>query len=948
MAPRKIKKIVGIGLDETLFGTKYNDWIYGRGGDDALFGRQGDDRLFGDEGDDLLTGGRGNDRLYGGTGTDCAVFTGNFLDYNFLNPATGGLNVIHARGSRADGHDFVADDVECLVFADRVVDLTTNASPEAMDDDSTGDAVVEAGGIANGLAGDPTATGDVLSNDFDIEVVLGRQSLSVSAVNGSAANVGVAVAGTYGTLTIQSDGTWVYELDDADDDTQALTEGQEVTDIFTYTVSDGAGGSDTATVTIFIEGKNDNPVAVADDNAGDAVVEAGGVLNGTLGDASAAGNVLTNDTDVDDPDTRTVTTTGVFAGTYGSLTLNADGSWSYALDDTLAATQGLIQGQVVTDVFNYTVADTLGATDTSTLTITITGKNDNPVVHDSLAVTNEDTEIKGKLTATDVDATDTHVFALDTGPAHGSVTINPDGTYSYSPASGYTGSDSFTFTVDDGTTTTSGQVDVTVDAVGGGTANVRFLFLDDAVNTGSNSGVDVPEVTALADGGHLVVWSSYYTSPDSSGYGVFAQRYDATGAEVGGNILVNTTTGSTQIRPSAAGLDGGGYVVVWEGYGAGGYGIYGQIYEADGDPLGGETQLSPLANGSQVEATVTALLGGGFAVTWTGYGNPGGDYYDVYLRAFDGSGTPLAGETRVNQTTASYQATEGWIAKTITTLADGDIALTWMGYNSSNGTYDIFTRIFAPDGTTSRTGEILVTNSSSYYEYDSSIGSLADGGYIVTWSNPYGVDGSSWGVFAQKYDADGNPDGGNFQVNTYTNSDQLYSKVQGLSDGGYVVVWQSYGVGGNNTYEISGQRYDAAGNKVDGEFIVSSSDYGHDEFPSLAVRDDGALVVVWRDGSYGQISQKIIDSPDDVTPIGDLQQDDAVNTGSNSGVDVPEVTALADGGHLVVWSSYYTTPDNDGYGVFAQRYDATGAEVGGNVLVNTTTGSTQIRPSAAG
>ena len=130
---------------------------------------------------------------------------------------------------------------------------------------------------------------------------------------------------------------------------------------------------------------NTTPTAVAD--AGDAT-EKGGVANGSGGSA-ASGNVLTNDTDPDAGDTKTVTavsfgaTNGTLGtalnGTYGSLVLNASGAYSYTINENNAAVQALRQStNTLSDAFSYTMRDTAGATATATLTVTIHGANDAP------------------------------------------------------------------------------------------------------------------------------------------------------------------------------------------------------------------------------------------------------------------------------------------------------------------------------------------------------------------------------------------------------------------------------------------------------------------------------------------------------------------------------------------------------------------------------------------
>ncbi|MBY5550919.1 DUF4082 domain-containing protein [Rhizobium leguminosarum] len=132
---------------------------------------------------------------------------------------------------------------------------------------------------------------------------------------------------------------------------------------------------------------NTTPTAVAD--AGNAT-EKGGVANGS-GGVVASGNVLTNDTDADAGDTKTVTairfgaTSGTLGtalnGTYGSLVLSASGVYSYAISETNAAVQALRQStNTLSDVFSYTMRDTAGATATANLTVTIHGANDAPVL----------------------------------------------------------------------------------------------------------------------------------------------------------------------------------------------------------------------------------------------------------------------------------------------------------------------------------------------------------------------------------------------------------------------------------------------------------------------------------------------------------------------------------------------------------------------------------------
>ena len=214
--------------------------------------------------------------------------------------------------------------------------------------------VVEAGGVNNGTPGTPTATGDLNSTDVD-----NNPSDAWTAV-------GTATASTkgYGTYTLTAAGLWTYTLDNSNADVQARNVGQILSDTFTVTTVDGTS----KVVTIIISGTNDAAV-ISGDTTG-AVVEAGGVANGTPGTPTATGDL--NFTDVDDPNDAWEAVSFPTASTYGTFTLTAAGLWTYTLDDNNAAVQALNAGDTLTDTF--TVATIDGTS--QVVTITINGADD--------------------------------------------------------------------------------------------------------------------------------------------------------------------------------------------------------------------------------------------------------------------------------------------------------------------------------------------------------------------------------------------------------------------------------------------------------------------------------------------------------------------------------------------------------------------------------------------
>ncbi|SIQ11527.1 retention module-containing protein [Pseudacidovorax sp. RU35E] len=281
----------------------------------------------------------------------------------------------------------------------------------------------------------PIAVNDTVTTDEDVPVSIKVLSNDTD-VDGDKLTIIGFTQPAHGTVTIGADGNPLY--------TPGLDYNGK--DSFQYTISDGNGGTSTATVSITVGGVNDAPVPVADVNrTGEDT---------TLRVAANAG-VLVNDVDPDG-DTMSVTRVSIgnttvdagkaIEGQWGTLTLNADGSYTYAPN---AAAQGLGAGASGKDVFTYTVSDPSGATATTTLSLTVDGANDAPVAPNQSRTTPEDTPLNGRIIATDVDG-DALTFTKASNPTHGTVTVNADGTFTYQPAPDYNGNDSFTVTVDDG------------------------------------------------------------------------------------------------------------------------------------------------------------------------------------------------------------------------------------------------------------------------------------------------------------------------------------------------------------------------------------------------------------------------------------------------------------------------------------------------------------------
>src|SRR5215208_6491149 len=284
-------------------------------------------------------------------------------------------------------------------------------------------------------AGSPT---DLISKD------LGRAESTLGDKSANGANIWITSDGKVGYDGASLSSAFKTSL-------QGLGVGQSATDTFTYAIRLSNGTLSWATVTIVYQGRNDAPVAHADINGTDLVVESGVYPGNTPfpGDPSASGNVLANDTDVDsgavltvkDINGSTANVGNAVLGTYGSVTINSNGTWTYSLDNSDPQTQALAQGASVSEIFNYTVTDENGATSSSTLTITITGSNDAPVAAADVASITENQTISVNVLAndTDVDTGATLTVTSASAPAGkgsasvlaGQVQFNPGGDFDH-------------------------------------------------------------------------------------------------------------------------------------------------------------------------------------------------------------------------------------------------------------------------------------------------------------------------------------------------------------------------------------------------------------------------------------------------------------------------------------------------------------------------------------
>lgn len=355
----------------------------------------------------------------------------------------------------ADADDETTEQFRLVVQAPAPSNATItdgDATATILDDDNTVRAVDDTGTTAE----DTPTTIAVLTNDTDVDGDTPLTIISVTTPTPTAS----------GAATINPDGTITFTPAPNTNGTTTLT----------YTVRDSRGAEDTATITIVVTPVDDPPTAAPDRYQVPA--------NTTTDIADPADGVLANDGDIDLGDTLTADL--VTAPTNGTVTLRPDGTFTYRPNDDFLGT----------DTFTYRTltAPTANATTPTTVTIDV-----GPVARPDTYTTSQGTTLEvppptGVLT--NDPATQTPRTAeLVNPPARGTLTLRPDGSFTYVPAPGASGTDTFTYRTCTGATTCSAPALVTVDV----TALAPPVATDDAITADPGGTVTIPVLTNDAD-----------------------------------------------------------------------------------------------------------------------------------------------------------------------------------------------------------------------------------------------------------------------------------------------------------------------------------------------------------------------------------------------------------------------------------------------------------------
>ena len=308
---------------------------------------------------------------------------------------------------------------------------------------------------------------------------------------------------------------------------------------------------------------------------------------------------------------------------------------------------------------------------------------------------------------------------------------------------------------------------------------------------------------------------------------------------------------------------------------------------------------------------------------------------DLCLQFFDASDQKVGSESLINAVTAGDQDKPA-----IAMNGNGDLIVVWASNSGFTEIYDIRARLYKnrlPFG-----GEFLVNSTLEHTQTNPAVAINEAGEFVVFWDSWF-QDGSDKGVFAQRFDSNGNPVGSEFQINSTTAYSQMKPAVKYFPDGRFIVTWESWkqDVVTPSGYGLIGRIFNPGGTPATPEFQINTHTNDYQWFGDIEVFDDNTFVVAWcsweQDGDDGGIYVQRFDASG--AKIG---PEVLVNKTTVNYQWLPKVCRTTGKNFAVTWSSW--KQDGSREGVYVMLFDSTARAVSFETRVNETTYSFQWEP----
>lgn len=369
-------------------------------------------------------------------------------------------------------------------------------------------------------------------------------------------------------------------------------------------------------------------------------------------------------------------------------------------------------------------------------------------------------------------------------------------------------------------------------------------------------------------GGYVSFWQS--AGQGGKTHAVIRQEFDLSGNKVGSESLVTVGAGSSQLSPEAAELGNGGYVVAFQGKNSTNKTkTFAKIFDSTGasadievfkDPNTGNTAYDNSLKTQEFAKDVAVLNSGNILTVAQASGNfTLSGQFDIIGKFHDDSGNALGEKFIINDDAQSGWQTEPSVAA----LTNGNAVVTWTSGDSWNN--GVFFRIIDTTGA-GVNSTTQVNSSTAFNQNDSDVAALKDGGFVVTWTDQGGADGSGYGIFFKLYDNSGNEIVGETQVNDQHTSTQWQSEVTALDDGGFVITFTD----NQSSSDGSGasawaQQYDKYGAVIQENFLVNITTAGAQQNTVLTGLENGDFAIAWEDQT-SEVYERLYSNSAPVSP----------------------------------------------------------------------------------
>ncbi len=351
---------------------------------------------------------------------------------------------------------------------------------------------------------------------------------------------------------------------------------------------------------------------------------------------------------------------------------------------------------------------------------------------------------------------------------------------------------------------------------------------------------------------------------------------------------------------------------------------------------GEEALVNTYTDSTQRDPQIARDGEGNYAIVWNSKEQEGPKSQgDIYLQLFTAANLKVGDEQKVNLVTRGDQERPA-----IAMHEDGTFVIAWSSFTHSDSVYDIKARLYKNN--TPITSEFIVNTTTVHSQTNPDVAVDSQGGFIIVWDSWY-QDGSDRGIFAQRYDKDGKKTGSEFQVNTTTIYSQARPAVEFLVDDRALVTWESWNQDDANPsgYGVFGQLFDSLGEKIDDEFQVNTQVENYQWFSAIETFSDSTFIIVWcsweQDGDDGGIYLQRFDK--DAKKVGGELK---VNHQTIYYQWLPRIVNLDGKNFAVIWSSW--KQDGSREGIVARFFNEADKTASLEVSVNDYTDSYQWEP----